>query len=228
MRSPPFRIGIIGLNFGRHLIHGLLKSDHSDRRGDVPRARAIGAFVGCFDNLYGTLSSCLPGGLSSLGGPILVMQTHFPRCGLAPVTRIAFGVPDTDLPEAGFSGIKPQRELGHVIAVVHLAAIPQIALIPGEQIGRAGHQNLIRRLFFAALHRRGDPGQAWFARLAPQRARKVLTTEIIDGHIRLLGRDNFRQHQHRRDDQHRMKFHSIICHVVAAIGARRCGQPGWC
>jgi hypothetical protein len=65
--------------------------------------------------------------------------------------------------------MRPQRRtaIDHVGRLIGLdpAAIPQIALVAGQFLGRASHENLVGGLLGAAPHIPHLPEETWFDRV---------------------------------------------------------------
>ena len=161
---------------------------------------------------------CLRGGLicriiaNPLGQPGLgIQQAHRPTSRFAP--RRQSRSPHPHLPITLHLGLKGFPRVFHLdaLAALHLAAVPQVALIFGQQPRGRGHQNLIGRLRYAArtsgFRLANDPRQTRLGRINPKRILPILAAQVRDVRGAQGGQ---RSQQHCGEDNGERSDHGIF------------------
>ena len=169
-----------------------------------------------------------PLGRYPLGRPVRRLeQAHLPLRHRTPRAGLTVTVPSAHFPKAAFprnQGLPGIYDLGALIGV-QLAAVPEIAVIGVEQLGRGCHQHLVRCLPFGALVRSQQPAQTRTAGINAERVRQVLAPQIFGGH----GRRADAGQQHGPQGKNMFgSFHLCLNYLFTdrLAGKRRCHWQG--
>ena len=122
-------------------------------------------------------------GLDPAGLPVAgLQQAHLPKSRLAPIAGAAVAVPSPHLPETRLARAERLAAIDHLRRLVggHLAALPEVALVLLQPLGRGGHQHLVGRLPLGPLLGLDSPAQPWLTGVDAQRVLEIFTAQILD------------------------------------------------
>ena len=122
-------------------------------------------------------------GLDPASFPIVgLQQTHLPEGRRAPIAGAAVAIPGPHFPEARLARAERLAGIDHLRRLVgdHPAAVPEVALVLFQPLGRGGHQHLVGRLPLGPLGRLDRPAQPRFGGVHAQGVLEVFRPQILD------------------------------------------------